>query len=360
MGGKNRFRAILLIGLAFGLSATYGQSLESLMSSGNALLQNGAYDQAATKFRTALSRDPGNLEARFNLGLAYLNMNKLSEAVAEFKQAISINPRCTECWGNLALAYESLGRSDQALGALTQAVNNNPGNIEARINLATMYANADQLRDAIAQYKEIIQIDGNNVDAHINLAKCLLSTGDYETARHYLKSAVALDPNDAEAYWELGNLAWDPGKDPEQALEYYRKAVALKPNSQVYYENLALLLENQDKKQEAIDVWNKYLIYLDDALKKERIRDRVAMLEKGESPSGKESPEKLFGSADNSNKINALKTELRGEDEGSSETKLITTESMNVSDELKGLDDDDEGAFEFDMKKAVKDKRKGN
>ncbi len=359
MRGINRFRASALVCLVVGLSV-FGQSQESLMSSGNALLQNGAYDQAATKFRTVLTRDPGNLEARFNLGLAYLNMGKMNEAITEFKQAIGVNPQCTECWGNLAIAYENLGRSDKALGALHQAVNNNPGNIEARINLATMYANANQLNNAIAQYKEVIQIDGNNVDAHLNLAKCLISKGDESEARHYLKSAIALNPSEAEAYWELGNIAWHTDKKPAEAIQSYRKAVALQPNSQVYYENLGLALESQNKKQEAIDVWRKYLIYLDDALKKEKINDRIAMLERGESPSGKESPEKLFGKSDNSEGISRLQQELRSEEESSSETKLITTESMNVSDELKDLDQDSDDAFEFDMKKAVRDKKKSD
>ncbi|MFP4417981.1 MAG: tetratricopeptide repeat protein [Fibrobacterota bacterium] len=359
VGKSVRFAlAALLLGLC--VSQGLAQSIESLMSSGNQYLQNGAYDQAATKYRTVLGRNPGHMEALFNLGLAYLNMGKNNQAVTEFKKALGSNPACTECWGNMAVAYQNLGQGDQALGALYKAVQTNPGNIEARVNLATMYATNDRLKDAVAQYKEIIQIDGRNIDAHLNLAKCLISLGHEDEAKGYLKSALPIDPNDPEIYWELGNIAWNKDKNAEEALKNYKKAVEIQPNSQVYYENLALLQEHLDQKEEAIKTWNAYLIYLDDALKKEHIRDRISRLEMGESATGKVAPEKLFGETSTIG-IDRLRGELGRGEQKIDETQMIQTEAMDVSKELEGLSgDSEEGSmFEFDMNKEMK-KRNGD
>lgn len=337
---------------------SYGQSVESLMGQGNMLLQNGAYDQAVSQFRKVLERDPGNFEARFNLAFAYLNWGRNSNAVTEFQKALQVNQRCGECWGNLAIAYENLGQSDKALNALYNSVNTNPGNIEARMNLATMYANADRLNDAISQYKQIIQIDGRNLDAHINVAKCYISKNNSEEAKHYLKAAMSLNPEEAEPYWELGNIAWKKENNTQDALKLYQKAIALKPNSQVYYENLALLYEELHQNDKALETWRSYLVYLDDALKKEKINDRIQMLERGDAPSGKESPDKLFGKQDRHDEVDRLKGELREGSEVTTETKMISTESVDVMGDMNDLDQEEKSDFDFDMKKAVKKKKK--
>ncbi len=348
-----RFALSALLSFLF-IAQVYGQSIESLMSQGNIMLQNGAYDQAATNYRTVLGRDPAHLEARFNLGLAYMSMGKNSQAITEFKNALGINSACTECWGNMAVAYQNLGQSDMALGALHKAVQASPGNLEARVNLATMYATNNRLKEAVNQYKEIIQIDGHNVDAHLNLSKCLISLGRQDEARGYLKAATTLDPNEAEAYWELGNIAWEKDKDHEEAIKNYKKAIQIAPNSQVYYENLALLQEHLDRKEEAVKTWRSFLVYLDDALKKEQIRERISLLEKGESATGKVAPEKLFGNSGAG--FERLQGELRREEQKTDESKLISTESMNVMEELKGLTDDNEsgGMFDFNMDEEMK------
>jgi Flp pilus assembly protein TadD len=340
------------------------QSTESMMSQGNMLLSNGAFDQAVSVFRKVIARDPSNFEAQFNLGYAYLNWGRYSNAVTEFKRALRINPASAECWSNIAMAYQNLGQSQNAIDALYRAVQQNPNNITARINLATMYGQNKHWDKAIGQYKQVLQIDGTNLDATVNLAKCLISQGKEKEAKHYLKSAMAINPNDAEAYWEYANVLWNKDKDTEGALTNYRKAIALQPNSQVYYENLGLLLEelwkknkDESKRKEAVDVWKKYLIYLDDALKKERIQDRLDMIERGESPSGKATTEELFGK----NKLQKEEKISRESGEEGGGTKTIQVETYDVGGDLNDLSKEEEGkgdAFDFDMKKAVKEKKK--
>lgn len=362
--GRSFSVAVVAVGLLFAavFTTASAESVEGLMSSGNMLLSNGAYDQAVSKFRKLLARDPGNFEAQFNLAFAYLNWGRHSNAVTEFKKAAGINPGSAETWSNLAMAYEALGKSDMALNALYRAVENNPGNVQARMNLATVYANNGRRGKAIAQYKQVVEIDGSNVDANVNLGKCLISEGKITDAKRYLKAAIALNPSEAEAYWELGNIAWNNDKNAEEAIKNYRKATALQPNSQVYYDNLGRLLEHQKMTDEAIEVWKKYLVYLDDALRKEEIQDRVAALERGESPTGEVAPEKLFGSTDSKDGLESLRSEMRGEEVDSGGGERITVESYDVLGDLQGLEEqeEEESAFEFDMKRAVRKKKKEN
>lgn len=352
-----------LIMLGWILSVTQlsvAESVESLMNSGNMLLQNGAFDQAVTKFRKVVSRDPGNFEARFNLAFAYLNWQRHGKAVEEFKNTLGINPNCGECWSNLAFAYEAQGQSENALQALHQAIQHNPSSIDARTNLATMYANMDRLEQAVQQYQEIIQMDGSNIEAHLNAAKCLIRLDESGRAKHHLRSVLALDPRDADAHWELGNIYWKEDENVKDAIAEYKKAIEYQPNSQLFYQNLALLYESIGETEDAIKTWRAYLIYHDDAMRKEEIRERVERLEKGESPTGAIEPAALFGDQGGTENITRLQDELRYDSEGTGGGKIIPSGSVDFMSDLKDLEEDPDGAFDFDMEKAVEQKKKEN
>ncbi|MGD9200789.1 MAG: tetratricopeptide repeat protein [Chitinispirillia bacterium] len=343
----------------------YAQSSESLMSAGIQLLNNGAYDQAVSKFRKIISRNPDEFEAQYNLGLAYLNWRRYSQAAKAFLRATDLNSRSAEAWSNLAFAYEQLGQSDKSLDALYRAVESNPRNTEARINLAAIYAKKGRTDDAIKQYIRAIEIDGSNAEAYINLAECFSTQNRYKEAKHYLKEAIRADPGNATPCYELGNILWKNEKNAESALTYYRKAVVIQPNSQNFYENLCLLLEDQWKKKkddkmrlEAIDLWKKSLIYLIDAYEKENIRERIVLLERGEAPSGKTTTEDLFGNRDDNNeRVEKLRKEMRNsENEDTDSYKKITVNKYDVESVLADLESDTSSSFSFDIDEAVKRK----
>lgn len=341
----------------------FGQSTESLMNDGTMLLSNGAYDQAVSKFRKVIARDPGNFEAQFNLAFSYLNWGRNSNAVTEFKRAVAINSRSTEAWSNLAMAYQNKGQDSKAINALYRAVELNPNNITARINLATMHGQRKNLSKAIYQYKQIIMIDGTNLDAHLNLSKCLISQNKHKEAKRYLQTATGIDPNDPEAYWELGNIAWNKNKNSADAIKNYEKAIALKENNQIYYNNLGLLYEHLNQKDKALSVWKKALVYLDDALQKEDIEQRIEMLEKGESPSGAATPEELFGKTDlKGADFDQLRNEMKKDDGSSTKHQTIKTEGFDIGSDLSDLSADDEtpSPFSIDLKAAAKKKSKKN
>ena len=341
----------------------FAQSTEELMTTANSLLTNGAYDQAISKYRKIVSRDPGNFEAQFNIAIAYLNWERYSNAITEFNKAVRVNPNSGEAWSNLAFAYEKQGQSEKAADALSRAVASNPNNITVRMNLATVYAQKNRYDQAIAQYKQIIQMDATNLDAHVSLAKCLISKNNYTEAKKYLKSAIALSPNEPEAFWEMGNILWDNEKNAEGAIDNYKKAIVLKPNSQVYYSNLGSLLEEQwkknkdeSKKQEAIDVWKKSLVYLDDALDKEKVQARIDMLEKGEAPSGSATAEELFDKSEpTKDDIQQLRNDMKkGDAQGE---KKIDVTDYDVTDDLNVLQEK-ESSSDFDIQKAMEKKKK--
>lgn len=328
------------------------------MARGQQLLERGAYSEAITAFRSVVSREPDNFEAQFNMAFAYLQWGRFSNAVEEFKKALRYQPQNSEIWSNLAIAYENMGKSDMALGALQKSVQYNPTNITARINLAAMYHNANQFNRAIAEYKAAISIDGSNEEALVNLAKCLVSVGKFEEARQYLTQAIAANPNNGEAHWELGNIYWKKEKNVDKGINEYNLAISAQPSVYAFYESLASAYEEKGDKTKAIETLKNSLIYIDDALQKERIQQRIDKLELGDTQKSKEADGVKLT---NKSQINELKKELREEEKKPTEIKKIDAKPVNVMDDLKDLNTQDESNpldLTGELKKKKEEKKK--
>ena len=317
------------------MSVAAQQSVESLMGSGQELLQRGAYSQAVTAFKKALAQEPGLFEAQFNLGFAYLQWGNSKQAVAEFNKAIKLQPKNSEVWSNLAIAYDNLSRNGEAINALAQAVALDPENMTARMNLAAMYANANRMKEALVQYREMVKIDSANVELNGNLAKCLVATGAVDEAKQILKKVIAMDSTKAEPHAELGDIYWKKDNDVDKGIAEFRIASTLEPANPAHYQDLAMALESKGRKKEAVEVWKKAITYIDDVLNKDKIKDRIDRLEKSmvTTPGFGGAP---GGSTFSEQKTRDLEHELRPETP-KKETKLLDAPPPNVDNDLEQM-----------------------
>ncbi len=329
-------------------------SSEELMASGNNLLKNGAYTEAASVYRQILAREPRNFEAQANLAFSYLEAERYDKAVVEYNKAISLDSHNAECWANIGFAYERLGKTGKAADAISRSVELNPGNTEARMNLAAMYENANALDKAIAHYEAVIRTDGSKGEAYCGVARCLTEKGNIAGAKKYCEEGIAADPKNGDAHWLLGNILWKKENKQAEALKEYQKSVALDENSQVFYENLALLQEEMGKKNDALATWKKYVIYLNEAIKKEEIQKRIDKLENGEpvsSPKADTKANRIKASETNEAQMQQLKSELR---QDKNETKHIESQPVDVGSDIDNISKDT--AQGIDFKKEAKKK----
>jgi len=324
-------------------------SAESLMNTGQELLQRGAYSQAVTAFKKALAQEPGLFEAQFNLGFAYLQWGNNAQAVTEFKKALKMQPKHSEVWSNLAIAYENLNRSNEAMEALAQAVAYDPGNITARMNLAATYANANRMQQAISQYRQLVAMDSTNHEALFNLAKCLIAANTIAEAKGVLKKLIAAEPDKGEPHADLGDIYWKKENDTAKAVAEYLKAISLEPSNPQFYQDLAMVLESKGQKQEAIEVWKKAIVYIDDVLNKEKIRDRIDRLEKSMITTPGFGGEQ-GGATLSKEKTKDFERELRPET-SRKETKLLDAPPMDVSGDLEQVSSD---SSSWDLTKEAK------
>ena len=320
------------------------------MTNGQGLLQRGAYNQAANAFKQALARDPNYFEAQYNLGLTYLQWGNNAQAVVELKKALYLQPKNSIVWSSLAVAYDNQSESDDAMEALTQAVTYDPDNTTARMNLAAMYANAKNMPQAIAQYRELVKMDGGNVEAMLNLSRCLVFSNQLAEAKEYLKKAIAAEPDKGDAHSELGDIYLKKEHDTAKAIVEYQAAIMVEQNNPAYYQQLAWVLQNIDRKTEAIESWKKALLYLDDPLQKEEVQSRIDQLEKSA-----ETNSIALGARPGESMITRQQTEdlERGVRLDSSKTAhRLESKPVDISGDLEQLNAD--SISSFDLTKSLK------
>jgi tetratricopeptide (TPR) repeat protein len=361
MGVIGFFMCMFLI-----ISDARSQSVEELMAQGDGLLKNGAYSEAVTIFRKVVSKEPRNFEAQSNLAFSYLQSERYTNAVAEYNKAIGLSPRSAESWLNLGYSYEKLGKRSKAVEAIHHAVELDPGNVDARMNLAAFFEDANQFDKAAALYEQVIKIDGaNRGDAYVGVARCLIEKGNVAGAKKYCLEAIASNANNAAAHWQLGTIYWKKESKPDDAIKEFKSAIAIDPNTADFYENYAMLLEELGRKDEAIATWKSYMVYLNDALKKEGIEQRIAKLERGETVViSKEDKKASREHVDQQEKANLekLKSEMRTTGSGGpGDSRRIDAPPPDVNGDLDDINKDKGDGLDLRKeakKKAAEDKGK--
>lgn len=83
---------------------------------GNAIYQQGRYDEAATKYENAAAANADKelkAKALYNMGNALFQNKKTEESIAAYKKALLLNPNDLQTKRNLALAKRTLNQMQQ-------------------------------------------------------------------------------------------------------------------------------------------------------------------------------------------------------------------------------------------------------
>jgi len=81
---------------------------------GNALSDQGRYDEAIEAFDEAIRLDPENAGAWFNKGKALGDQGRYDEAIQAYDEAIRIDPKLAIAWNNKGLALYEMGEYTEA------------------------------------------------------------------------------------------------------------------------------------------------------------------------------------------------------------------------------------------------------
>jgi len=138
---------------------------------------------------------------------------------------------------------------------LKKAVEAKPQSYRAWFDLGFVYSAAKQTPEAIEAYRKSVAAKSDIFESNLNLGILLARQGNSTEAAKYLEAATQLKPTAnpdeglARAWLSLGLV--EEARDPQKSIAAYAQAAALTPKDPVPHLDAGLLLEKQNKLDEA-------------------------------------------------------------------------------------------------------------
>jgi|GEM_PF-2411478 len=133
--------------------------------------------------------------------------------------------------------------------------NSPEGNYQTGIKLL----NQNNHSSALAYFKEAVKSEPDNINYLTELAITHYRLKNYKESIKIYEKIIDLDKNNTFLYNNIGNIYWII-KDTEKAEYYFKKAIELDASLIAPYSNLALMLDENGRKEEAIEILNKGII----------------------------------------------------------------------------------------------------
>ena len=156
--------------------------------------QAGIYRDGVTFFSHVIAHNPTAREAHRNLGEALTQEGRWEEALAAFHIAVDLAPEEAREHSNVGAALIMLNRMDEAEEPLRHALALNPRSKYALQNLAAMEAMRTRHGEALDLYRRLVEVSPRNPSAHHGLGTALYHLGRPDEALESLERALALDP----------------------------------------------------------------------------------------------------------------------------------------------------------------------
>lgn len=225
---------------------------------GVAYLQYEYLDQALACFERAVAINPSQAGAYYNIGLIYLNKNVLDKAQANLEKAVELDPSDANAWNNLGVVSGENGDYDAAQRYFEKTLSLRPSHLLAVQNLVKLYDYKDRSADSRRVLQVAVEAEPSSAQLHVEFGMFLAGEGDFTHAEGEFASALLLQPRNVTALNGRGAIALRHG-DTASAMRDFQQCMEIAPDFDRPYLNMAAMLFNTGRLQEAHDLLAGYL-----------------------------------------------------------------------------------------------------
>lgn len=151
-----------------------------------ALAKVGDFQEAEQHFRTALTQEPHNAQARIGLGKALVDQGHLWAGIEQYNQMVHAGKLEPLRLDNRRAAMALLLKKYQ------QRLIEEPGNAALHYSMGVLYSLNGELPQALGAYRQALQYDPRHVEALFNGACTLEALGQSAEARGYYQRVLDL------------------------------------------------------------------------------------------------------------------------------------------------------------------------
>src|SRR2546425_439588 len=243
---------------------------------GQLLEELNKFDEAVDAYNAATAQDAHDGDAWTGLGDALYALERYEEAVEAYDRAIAADPNNEEAWNNKGFTFFMLGIHEEALACYEKALAINPRYKQAWYNKGYTFHGINRLEEAVTAYEKAIEMDRGDEVLWNNLGNALYNLGRYEQSIPYFERALEVNPRYEIAWNNIGNAMNKMGRhEPslkyhgkileemgnaleaercyEEALQCFHASLEIEPDNAELRYHQAVLLEDLERVDEAID-----------------------------------------------------------------------------------------------------------
>ncbi len=179
------------------------EDTSGIFSEGNALFEEGKYDEAITSYLEFLEKNPSAYQVRFNIGNCYREKKELDLAQKEFDAVLEK--------ANMEEGPEALKVQAKALAAIGE-----------------LYVIRDEIEKAREYFAKSLERNPQDEILAYNVGEILFSNAKMDEALEYFTMAATIKPNWADAFLKLGYVYLNK-TEYDKAKENFNKFLEIDP-----------------------------------------------------------------------------------------------------------------------------------
>ena len=176
---------------------------EAIYNQAMAQVAEGASDQAAELFQSAINAYDKHAPSYVGLGHIHLERSDLDAAEALFRQALRKKKRFAPAFNGLGLVYRNRPKGlRQAIDAFRNALRADKAYVEAQYNLAETYRQFGS-SETLRAYRKVVKMDSDHPDALFRIGVIEETKGEYGKAEKAYLDQVSANPHHYESRLRL-------------------------------------------------------------------------------------------------------------------------------------------------------------
>ncbi len=194
------------------------------------------YANAIPALRRCTEIDSTNFEVWYFLGTCYYQIEDLDSSLAAFEAIVRQDPEQEQAIKNLANIYWEQGEEDLHTAKYEQLLELRPENPEYREHLMALYQRAGNRAGVQRLLEEQAEVDPGNAEVQRRLAALYREGGDREAQLTALETAVELDPTNLSNLEQLARIYAIDLNRPVDATRLYGMIVDIQPENPVAWQ----------------------------------------------------------------------------------------------------------------------------
>jgi tetratricopeptide (TPR) repeat protein len=204
---------------------------------------------------------PTNSELFAQRGELYFQENKFEEAINDYQIAHKLDTTKINYYLKLADYQLVLGKSEKVKTILDKGAKNFPENLDIILRLARLHLYVQQYKESAKFVEKALKIDKHRAETYFIKGLISKELGDTARAIDNFLIATQKESEYYESFMMLGLISSE--RNDNIAIDYYKNAIDIQPISFEANYNLAMFYQENNKLEEANQVYDHILSNVD-------------------------------------------------------------------------------------------------